>query len=278
MSIPLKILLSRELELREERTIATIHVSESGGPVRPLITGREPHPTGRPVVVKAAFRALPWESMTGELSLIELAEVSTAVWRFMVQPHRLDMKVTGAKPVISFFPDFEMSVDAGVIDALDQGLPFWRAVMCTRQHTASSDCKTLIVEVKTDADRRLRDAEYRHKLELARELYGKLGWSFTTVVETPDLPTGAVAKAVHAIWTKKMTLVTSTDVGVAAGHIESRSGRSTYDEVAAALGPGPTGRAKLAALHVRRVVQIDLGRGLSGFSDVTMVDDGGAIL
>jgi hypothetical protein len=61
-----KLIVRREIELSEEGIIATIRESETGGPVRPLITGREPHPTGRPLCIKAGHRSLPWESIKVE--------------------------------------------------------------------------------------------------------------------------------------------------------------------------------------------------------------------
>jgi hypothetical protein len=90
MSIPLKVVALREIESRQERTIATIYETDSGAPARPLITGRKPHTTGRPVCIKAEFRAAPWESFRAELPFIEFAEVASPVRRIRAQPHQLD--------------------------------------------------------------------------------------------------------------------------------------------------------------------------------------------
>jgi hypothetical protein len=117
MSIAWNTALQREFEFRDARTLATIRESETDGPSRRLITGREPHPTGSIVCVKALFRAVTWESMDSEMPLIPLAEVSSPVLRLKSQPHRLDMKVVGGtSPILSFFPDFEFVVDARLLE------------------------------------------------------------------------------------------------------------------------------------------------------------------
>jgi hypothetical protein len=90
MSIPLKVVVEREIKFRQERTIATIYESDSGAPARPLITGRKPHTTGRPVCIKAESRAAQWESFRAELPFIEFAEIASPVRRIRAQPHQLD--------------------------------------------------------------------------------------------------------------------------------------------------------------------------------------------
>jgi hypothetical protein len=275
----MKIVLEREFEFRNQRTIGTIHESETDGASRRLITGREPHPTGSPVCVKAGFRAVPWESMDGEYPLIQLAEVSSPIRRLKSQPHRLDMKVVGgSSPVLEFFPDFEFAADARFLEELARDMPFWVAALRWVPASESFDWRTLIVEVKRDDDRRAVDPDYLHKLELARELYRKIGWSFAHLRASKDLPSGQVAKGVNRVWSRTMTRVTVLDVARVSHVIERAGGRITYDEASAFLGHGPVGRSKLAALHVRRVVRIDLSNGLMPESSVGLVNDGGAIL
>jgi hypothetical protein len=278
MGIAKKVLLEQELELRQERTIATIKVAASGGPVRQLITGREPHPTGRPVCIKAGFRALPWESMRGELPFMQLAEVASPISRLMAQPHQLDMNVTGLQSVLTFFPDFQLSADARFIKDLLSGTPFWVAALRWEPNSPSFEARTLIVEVKLDSDPRVKDPEYLHKLGLARDLYEMLGWSFVTVVKSLDLPVNDVERGVNKIWLKNLTMVTTADVARISDFISGEGGASTYGDATEHLAPGPLGRAKLAALHVRRVVRIDLSKGLTDYSLVTLINDGGAMI
>ncbi|WP_375762579.1 hypothetical protein ACE10W_05195 [Bradyrhizobium sp. B025] len=274
----MKLVLEREIEFREAGTVAIISVSETGGPIRQLITGREPHPTGRPVLVKAGFRAQPWESFRGELPFMELAEVASPVLQVMAQPHRLDMKVVGGpQPVLRFETDFLLTVDANFVADLQSGAPFWLAALRWRGDSESFEPRKLVVEAKTDDDPRNADPEYGHKVALAREVYGKIGWAFATVVGFRDLPSGEVSRGVHRIWLRALTKVSAADVAKVSDFI-ARAGVRSYAEVAEILGGGPVGRSKLAALHVRRVLRIDLTKGLFPSSAVSLLDDGGVIL
>jgi hypothetical protein len=279
MGIAWKITERLRYEFRNQRTFGTVHESETDGPSRRLITGREPHPTGSIVCVKAAFRAVTWESMDSEMPLIPLAEVSSPVLKLKSQPHRLDMKVEGGTaPILSFFPDFEFVVDARLLDELERGEPFWAAALRWEPKQGSSDWRTLIVETKRDDDRRAKDPNYLHKLDLAREFYRRIGWSFAHLRASKDLPGGEVAQGVKRVWSRAMTRVTVVDVARVSHVIEGAGGCVPYEEASAAVEPGPTGRSKLHALHVRRVVRIDLSKGLTSASPVRLVGDGEAIL
>jgi hypothetical protein len=259
--------------------LATIRESETGGAARRLITGREPHPTGSPTCVKSGFRAFPWESMQSEWPLIRLAEVASPFRHLRSLPHKLEMNVVGGPdPVLTFFPDFQFAVDARFLDDLAAGKPFWAAALGWKPNSESFDWRTLIVETKTDEDRRAVDPDYLHKLDLAREAYRRIGWSFAHLLQSKDLPSGRVAQGVDKIWSRAHTRVTMVDVARVSHVLERAGGRLPYDATASVLGSGPIGRAKLAALHVRRVVSIDLSRGLHDESIVMLVKDGGAIV
>jgi hypothetical protein len=188
------------------------------------------------------------------------------------------MKVIGGPvTILTFYPDFDLIVDGRFVEELKRGLPFWLAAL---QWFADRtfDARTLIVEVKDDKDPRRNDPDYRHKLNLAEEVYRRLGWSFATVVKSRDLPKAEIAKGAHKIWLKALTAVTPLDVSRASDLIDRSGGCSSYSQVAQILGSGPLGKNKLAALHVRRVVRIDLSRGIRGDSTVSLMNDGGAIL
>jgi hypothetical protein len=279
MSIAWKTVLQREFEFREARTLGIIRESENDGPSRRLITGREPHPTGSIVCVKALFRGVTWESMDSEMPLISLAEVSSPVLRLKSQPHRLDMKVVGGtSPILSVFPDFEFVVDARLLEELERGEPFWAAALRWEPKHGSFDWRTLIVETKRDDDRRAKDDDYLDKLDLAREFYRKVGWSFVHLRASKDLPIGQVAQGVKRVWSRAMTRVTVLDVARVSHVIEGAGGCVPYEEASAAIELGPIGKSKLHALHVRRVVRIDLSKGLTSASPVRLVGDGEAIL
>ncbi|WP_342738799.1 hypothetical protein [Bradyrhizobium sp. B117] len=272
-------ILQREFEFRQARTLATIRESEAGGAARRLITGREPHPTGSPTCIKSGFRAVTWESMQSEWPLIRLAEVASPFRYIKSQPHRLDMNVVGGRDrVLTFYPDFQFAVDARFLDDLTGGKPFWAAALDWKPTSESFDWRTLIVETKTDGDRRAVDPAYLHKLDLAREIYRSIGWSFAHLLQSKDLQSGRIALGIDKIWSRALTRVTMVDVGRVSHAIERAGGRLPYEETAWVLGSGPIGKAKLSALHVRRVVSIDLSKGLTPESIVMLIKDRGAIL
>jgi hypothetical protein len=187
------------------------------------------------------------------------------------------MKVIGPEPILTFYPDFELTVDGRFIEELARGTPFWFSALRWFADRPF-DARTLIIEVKDDKDPRRNDLDYQHKLNLAEEVYGRLGWSFATVVKSSDLPKAEIAKGVHKVWLKALTAVTPLDVSRASDLIDRSGGCSSYAEVARVIGSGPLGKNKLAALHVRRVVRIDLSKGIRADSTVSLMNDGGAIL
>jgi hypothetical protein len=268
-----------EFEFRNHRTFGSIYESETGGPSRRLITGSEPHPTGSIVCIKSGFRNVTWESMDSEAPLIMLAEVASPIRRMKSQPHRLDMKVAGGtSAVLQFFPDFEFVVDARFAQELERDQPFAEAALRWMPKESSFDWQTLIVETKTDKDRRGREPGYLDKLNVAREFYHRIGRGFAHLRASKDLPAGAIAKGVKRIFSRAMTHVTVLDIARVINVIERAGGPVPYEEACAAIGAGAVGRSKLAALHVRRVVRIDLSKGLTSLSSVDLIRDGASIL
>ncbi|WP_157785091.1 hypothetical protein [Bradyrhizobium yuanmingense] len=273
-----KLIVRREIELAEEGILATIRDSETGGPVRPLITGREPHPTGRVLCIKAGHRSLPWESIKAEYPFMEVAEVASPVRYFMSQPHKLTMRVTGPELTLDFFPDFELVADARFVRMLDEGAPFWHAAMQWRPDGAPFDGRHVIIEVKDDKDPRNKDPEYQHKLGLAKDVYESINYSFFPIVRSRDLPNADAWSAGHEVWLDRKTAVTAVDVARVVHVLAATGGVAPYSKVAAAIGDGPAGRAALAALHVRRVLNVDLTMDIKRDATVRLMNDGGALL
>jgi hypothetical protein len=273
-----KLIVRREIELAEEGILATIRESETGGPVRQLITGREPHPTGRPLCIKAGHRSLPWESIKVEYPFMEIAEVASPVRYFMSQPHKLTMRVTGPELTLDFFPDFELVADARFVKALEQRTPFWLAAMQWRPDGSQFDGRHVVVEAKDDKDPRNKDPEYQHKLGLAKEVYDSINYSFFTIVRSRDLPNADAWSAGHEVWLDRKTAVTAIDVARVVNVLTATGGAAPYSKVAEAIGTGPAGRAAVAALHVRRVVSIDLTMDIKRDPIVRLLNDGGALL
>lgn len=268
-----------EFEFRNQRTFGSVHESETGGPSRRLITGSEPHSTGSIVCVKSDFRSVTWESEDSEMPLIVLAEVASPIRRIKSQPHRLDMKVVGGpSAVLQFFPDFEFVADARFVQEVERERPFTEAALTWAPKDDSFDWQTLVVETKTDKDPRAREPGYLNKLNVAGEFYHRIGGGFAHLRASKDLPNGAVAKGVKRIFSRAMTHVTVLDIARVTNAIERAGGVVPYEEACAAIEAGPVGRSKLAALHVRRVVRIDLSKGLTALSAVDLIRDGAPIL
>lgn len=245
----------RQLHLDDHQVFARIFVSSDGGPIRTLITGREPHATGHFVSVKAR-RSLPWESMRGELPLLQIAEVASPVQSVMVQPHRLEMLVEGVQKPLVYFPDVVMSVSPRFADALGEGLSFAKAVAEWSPTEIEEQQVTLIVEAKTSNDRRLNDDIYQSKLRLAREVYERLGWRFTQVVDVTGSDWRPIEKAVHEIVLDRDVVVTPHETQMVQDALAN--GPVTLADISPMLGGGAIALQKAAALHVRRLIVIDL--------------------
>ncbi|MGH6977939.1 MAG: hypothetical protein ACRED4_01380, partial [Brevundimonas sp.] len=135
----------------------------------------------------------------------------------------------------------------------------------------------MIIEVKDDLDPRIDDEMYNHKLRLAAEVYNSIGWRFAVVVRSVDIDVGGIATAVRSCMLDHDTSFGPADIAAVSDLITANDGMARLREVAAALGGRHVGNAKAAALHVRRIISIDLTRDLDGDSAVRLVDDGRAI-
>jgi hypothetical protein len=274
-----KVRLERQIEFDNERTIARIIASKSGGPIRTIFTGREPHPTGHVVCVKAGHRAMPWESKKAELPAIILGEAASAVHELMTQPYRVEIFTdSGSRPLITF-PDVSLTVNRNFAEVLESGVSFAEAIASWEPDPGQrADTCRLIIEVKDDDDPRKNDQAYREKLDLAAEIYRRRGWYFVEIIRSRDIDVGHVLAAAKEIVLDAYTKVDVVDAARAIDAIVATGGAETRAAVAEVLGGGSLGRAKLSALHVRRVVAIDLSRPLSPDSAVRIVDDGGSLL
>lgn len=272
-----------ELYTQIANTVATITYADDGGPLRTIISGRRRHPTGRMLSIKAGHRSMPWESFRAELPLLKLCEACGAVHALMVQPHRLEMSVTGEVRKWVYFPDMVVRVDRSFADAVCAGTPFIHAVASWRPTAPGAlrhaETVEFVIEAKDDDDPRMHDGLYREKLELARQAYAMRGWRFAQVVRSVDLESRIpIMKAIHDIVLDRLTSVGAGDVAVASDLIARQGGIASYGDLIAALGPAPVGRAKAHALHVRRVVAIELSKGISESSRVRLIADGGALI
>lgn len=267
----------REIELQDQRTFAYIYHRSDGGPVRELITGRSRIPVGKTICIKADMRAVPWQSMQAEKAMVEMCEVATPVHRLMTQPHKLEMKVIGEHRPWVFYPDMSLYVAVNFADMLDEGVPFGLAVADWRPIYGNAHTVPLIIEVKDDEDTRLDDADYLLKLDLASKVYNRIGWRFRTVLKSRDIDIPMMEKSIRGIMLDHDTSVLPSDIDAVRSALPMQSYPSNLRTVTRALGGGARGRAKAAALHVRRVISIDLTHDLAPDTPVRLLEDGGVI-
>ncbi|MDB5531492.1 MAG: hypothetical protein JWR51_4595 [Devosia sp.] len=247
----------RQIELDRLNTVARIYRRGRNAYVN-LITGREPHPTGKIVCIKAGMRALAWESIKAEKPMIELCEVATPVHRVQAQPHNLVMKVVAERYPWRYRPDLQLEVDRQFADLIGAGTPFAQAVADWRPTGKKADTVTMIVAVKDDDDPRIDDDRYNHKLRLAEEVYNSINWRFAIVVRSRDLDVGGIAKSVRSYMMDHDTSFVPADISLATQLISDCGGTARLRDIANVLGGGHIGKAKAAALHVRRIISVDL--------------------
>lgn len=261
-----------EVEFDQDRTIARIYKTRSGRPVRSIINGRQIKPVGAFNMIKAGARSMPWESMRAELPFMELCEVATPVHTFLAQPHLLVMHVSGDTKFWRYFPDALLTVDRAFAEMVEQGTPFDEAVATYQPPGTAGELVNLVVEVKRDDDLRLGDPAYRAKLTIAAEVYRGLGWYFAEVVDRTGLEMAGIGYAVHEFALDHSTSISLADVEC--GCAIAGTPGATLGQLVAALGGSPIGLAKAAALHVRRVVMVDLRYDLADHSPIHLVADG----
>lgn len=251
--------------------IGRIVRSSDGGPIRQMVTSGSTKPTGTFISLKGGSRAMPWESMKCELPALELAEVASPVISLMAQPHRLDMFVRRRREPLSFLPDMELTVEASVYNRLMSSQPFAEALLEWRPHqSGSTGYRTVVVEVKDDNDPRNDDAEYQRKLSLAAKIYRGLGIGFLVIVRSRDLACVDLG-LIHEIALENYTAVSPIDAAICVRSLSLTGGVGRLGDLVSQLGGGATGREKAAALHVRRVVSVDLRHGFLPSTPVSLV-------
>lgn len=250
----------RQIEIDRLRTFARIEYAHDGGPIIDLITGREPHPVGAKVCIKAGMRAMPWESVKAERPMLELCETASPVQRLLAQPHELFMKVTGQSREWMYRPDLLLTIDAHVVRQVSAGVPFSHAVAAWRSSDRTHDV-LLVVEVKDDDDPRIGDPDYELKLEFARQVYESINWHFIQVVRSHDIDNAEIAHSVRQIFLDHDASISPGDID-RTRDVFQRNTHPMLVELMLELGGGGAGLAKCAALHVRRIISIDMRHDL----------------
>ncbi len=250
------------------KPIARILTSTDGGPVRRIIDGRKTVYTGFFISVKANFGQMPWESRGAEKSAMILAEGSSRVVSLLAQPHRLEMFVAQQKKPLIYFPDLQLRAHPSFVEDLDREVPFSVAALAPSFDEPDENFKTVILEMKSERDRRQHTPRYQAKIELAKEVYERLGYVFRTIQREEEIFQFQLRIAASVVsW--RHTAVNQLDVWTVQKIL--RSGARPAQSVVEAIGGGPFGWAKLRAMHVRRILELDLTDQVAPTTDVRLL-------
>lgn len=213
---------------------AELITRHDGGPVR-LTNGRRTKMVGRFFSTKTESGHL-WESRN-ELHAMLHAEVDSSVRRYRAQPHVLTFTTCGVS--FRYTPDREDTLAGGRIE---------------------------IIEVK---ERFKRDRDWSLKLGHARAIYGALGWSFR-VVERHEIEAEPLFASVKEVQARSRAAITAADV-LSVQRLLTRIDAAAWAEVEAVFPSSRPAFDIICAMTVRRIVTLDLTRGLHRDTPVRLV-------
>jgi hypothetical protein len=204
-------------------------------------------PTGEFPSLKAGT-ALPWEGIP-ERHYVWVCEVDWNVRSFMVQPMRMEFRMSDGR-VLIYFPDIERFLDDTAIE---------------------------IVEIKKTEDEVHRDPDYAFKLWLARQVCEVRGWSFRIVTADKYLAEGHRLANARLIRIDRFATVSAEDYIRLGEAFHPADGKLTWGEVVAALSRtddewSPDGLARLRALIVRRHVRVDINLRINQQTPVILTE------
>jgi hypothetical protein len=206
------------------RRTARFVESDSGGPIRFIITGRRTVPTGRWHSSKTG-RSQPWEARA-ERDHFFLCDADAAIVTYLAQPHRLEIDV-GAKDPLIYLPDATITRADGSVE---------------------------IVEIKRACE--VLKKEYLEKIGLAAEVYAGLGWGFRILTDT-EIRQEPRFKNARRVCAHQPAVVTTQQTLDVLAHMSAR-GSATMGDLAKLLGDGADGWARLHALVIQRLLHVDL--------------------
>ncbi len=219
---------------------ATLVTTPCGSPIRTIVTGRRVITTGVYASRKAG-RPQPYESMK-ERAFFMHCEVDTEVLDYRAQPFRLEFVIEGRKRTY-------------IVD-------------CVR---LMADGSIEVVEVKSDP-RALQDQDYAEKLYAVRTICEQVGWRFRLVFKKALMEPAAFHRNVTDVQSWRMTEYTNADVFWVAQFMGRRGGAALGDLVER-FSSRALGFAKLKAMMVGRIVQIDLRQPIGDATSVALVSD-----
>jgi hypothetical protein len=220
---------------------ATLVLPTNGGSIRSIITGRRIITTGVYASRKSG-RAHPYESMN-ERAFFMHCEVDTNIVDYRAQPFRFEFVLGGTKR--TYIADAVVLLADGTVEA---------------------------IEIKNDR-RFLQDPDYQLKLNAVADICKQVGWSFRIFLKEALFTPSTRWQAIEDIQSWAFTAYTTADVYQVAQYLYRRGSRE-LGEVADCLGRRALGIAKLKAMMVARIVDMDLSKPLNNQTRVTLITDG----
>lgn len=220
---------------------ARVVTADDGGPIRTITAVNYRRPTGR-FPSRKALRTLPFDAMH-ERDLLWISEADPAVVSFLSQPHRLELNVRGRNKPLAYFPDVRRDMENGGVE---------------------------IIETKKRANEVDADPFYAQKIELARQVYEMLGWTFR-VVAWPEIKRGATLSNARMIAGSHHVRLTTTDRLRLMSILQDTA--VAYGDVVSALSDAAdpfdvVAREKLHAAIVHRIASVDIHAPIFAHSPV----------
>ncbi len=231
-----------DLEKQLLCSTAVILVNDDGTPRRRITMGNQHKPVGDFPSAKCGG-TFTWEAREEE-GLFIRSEVDTDVLSFLSQPHELIFIFDGQK--YSYTPDLRRDLVGGRVE---------------------------IIEVKKDRKEVERDESYKLKLDLAKIIYEEdCHWQFEIYDKKRIYFPEPVWENAEHICKRGRLAVPDPLKYLVSEYLTGKGGRCRFGELTELLGGWVLGRALIEAMHVHRVVSIDLRLPIAPGTPVRLVD------
>jgi len=171
----------------------------------------------------------------------------------------------------------EMEVDTGISDYRTQAACFkvqaggrWRTYFADVLRLLA-DGSIEVAEVKADPSA-LKDDEYKLKLDAVSSLCASLGWRFHMVYGCDLRAKTAFNFNVGRIQLYRFASVPALIEERIRGHLLD-AGPARLGEILEIAGGGPLAKARVCAMHCRRVISLELAGLLNGDTEVRLVEE-----
>lgn len=234
---PLRLIEAASDAGMEATPLAHLYVSDGGAALRTLLGAKHSHFIGVYPSIKTGL-SNPYEGV-GEQALAVESEVRHDVVDYQTQPFRLRMLLGGRR--LEWICDHIRQLACGTVEA---------------------------IEVKVDPDD--LDEEYITKMQMARDLLGRLGWRFRIRYEA-EIVGPAERQVNKALIAAHRSFGLSDDQRAAFEMLRADQAVTTFGAVRAALADGHRGTAAVHRLMVEGRIAFDLDMLLEDVSPVRLL-------